>query len=209
MTITYEDIRAYHEAGQTAAEIAASLNAITLYNQDAFITGGPANTESVNLLHLLSGRFRVLTQTNTQAWQGPLVDAGAADPAVQGVLELLFPYLQVKDSQVYCSASPDAAGMVDALTAVVQTLAPVIGTGSAQDVQDAVDLLTGGKQYSGITEAEVQAVIDQKVQDDAVDALESDWATELNDTGINAALAAGDRAALIAALNQAATNLGA
>jgi len=84
--------------------------------------------------------------------------------------------------------------------------------GDAQAVQSAMDAITGGLRYAGVTEEDVQAVIDAEATRIAAEAtriaaetLKAEWVSLQNDGGINAAVAAGDRAGLVAAL-QAATD---
>ena len=117
-------MNAYEKAQQlgltgTPAQIVAQLQAIPLHHRNVYITGGPANTESVNLLHLLTARHRVMTMRSNQQWLGDLITLEASDASVAQIMAVLRPHLQVNDTMVYCAQSVDAANMLNALTAVV------------------------------------------------------------------------------------------
>lgn len=154
----YSEIESLVDAGKTPAEIAAALNANPLHRRNAYITGGPSDTESVNVLHLLTARFRVMWQDKNQSWVGPLVDLAEVNPSIAQVMGMLYPHLQVKDSVVFCAQSIDSGNMVNVLTAAVCAVLPA-GVGTASDVVAAVDLLTGGRIYGSVTEQQVQACI--------------------------------------------------
>jgi hypothetical protein len=133
----------------TPAEIVAALKAIPLHHGNVYITGGPADTESVNLLHLLTARHAVMTMGATQQWQGPLIDMEGSNAGVAQIMSLLRPHLQVNDTMVYCAASEDAASMLNALSQVVGTL-----TGKMSQVVAEVALLSGGRigaDYDSLT----------------------------------------------------------
>lgn len=121
-------------------EIVAALQAIQLHHNNVYITGGPGNTESVNLHHLLTARHRVMTMGKAQEWQGPLIDAEASNPGVAEIMSLLRPYLQLNDALVYCAASEDAAQMLNSLTNIVGAL-----IGDLPLVTAEVKLLSGGR----------------------------------------------------------------
>lgn len=138
-------MNAYEKAQQlgltgTDAEVVAQLQAIPLHHRNVYITGGPANTESVNLLHLLTARHRVMTMGANQQWLGDLITLEGSDASVAQIMSVLRPHLQVNDTMVYCAASVDAANMLNALTAVVGNL-----TQKQQQVIDEVALLSGGR----------------------------------------------------------------
>lgn len=133
----------------TPQEIVNALKAYPLHVRNVYITGGPADTESVNLLHLLTARHAVMTMGPSQQWQGPLIDMEAGNPAVAQIMSLLRPHLQVNDTKVYCAASVDAANMLNALTQVVGNL-----TGKMNQVVAEVALLSGGRigaEYANLT----------------------------------------------------------
>jgi hypothetical protein len=71
-----------------------------------------------------------------------------------------------------------------------------------------MDAITGGLRYAGVTTADVQAAIDAEASRLAAETLEAEWVSLQNDGGINAAVAAGDRAGLVAALTAAADAIG-
>lgn len=139
----------------TPQEIVDQLQSLSLHHRNVYITGGPADTESVNLLHLLTARHRVMTMGTNQQWQGSLITLEASDPVVAQIMSLLRPHLQVNDTMVYCAASEDAADMLNALTEIVGTL-----TGKSQQVTEEVALLSGGRigaDYADLTVEQYQA----------------------------------------------------
>ena len=160
--MNYHDIAPYVAMGFDAQQIADGLNRDPRHHRNAYITGGPANTSSVSLLHLLTVKFRVLFQDSTQSWQGPLVEAAKADREIAAVMALLYPHLQVVNSEVFSHNSADSADMLNAITEVVGQLVdddPDTEL-TADSVRDAVAILTGGRMYGEVTAAEVQDLID-------------------------------------------------
>lgn len=129
-----------HNLAGTDAEIVAALQALPRHRRNVYITGGPSNTESINLLHLLTARHRVMGMGPAQQWIGPLIDLEATSQQVAGIMSILRPMLQVNDTLVYCADSDDAAGMLNALTEIVGQM-----TGKADQVVAEVALLSGGR----------------------------------------------------------------
>jgi hypothetical protein len=126
--------------GYTDAEVVSLLQALPRHRRNVYITGGPANTESVNLLHLLTARHRVMMMGSAQQWIGPLVDLEPDNPQVALIMSILRPMLQVNDTMVYCADSDEAAGMLNALSDVVSAL-----TQKPTQVKAEVALLSGGR----------------------------------------------------------------
>jgi hypothetical protein len=177
----------------TDAEIVAALQAIPRHHRNVYITGGPSNTESVNLLHLLTARHRVMGMGSAQQWVGPLIDLEDTNPTVLTVMRILRPLLQVNDTLVYCADSDDAANMLNALTQVVATL-----TGKPAQVAAEVALLSGGRigaDYADLTVEEFAAQRAAAEQQELVTELQAEWVAFLNET-INPLLAAGNRIAV-------------
>lgn len=182
----------------TDAEKVAVLKALPRHHRNVYITGGPSNTESINLLHLLTARHRVMGMGSAQQWVGSLIDLEAANPQVAAIMSILRPMLQVNDTLVYCADSDDAANMLNALAAIVGQI-----TGKSSQVDAEVKLLSGGRigaDYTGLTveqfaaqRAAVAAIISQQE-------LESEWVTWLNETA-NPLIAVGDRTGLNTALS--------
>jgi len=133
----------------TDAEIVAALQAITLHVRDAYITGGPADTPSKNILHLLTARHRVMGMNALQQWSGPLIIAEEGNAGVKIIMDILRTQLQVNDTKALCSVDLEAAQMVNSLTTVVGAL-----TGKLAQVIAEVALLTGGRigaQFADLT----------------------------------------------------------
>jgi hypothetical protein len=126
--------------GYTDAEVVSLLQALPRHRRNVYITGGPANTESVNLLHLLTARHRVMMMGSAQQWIGPLVDLEPSNPQVALIMSILRPMLQVNDTMVYCADSDEAATMLNALSDVVSAL-----TQKPTQVKAEVALLSGGR----------------------------------------------------------------
>lgn len=198
-------MNAYEKAQQlgitgTDEEIVAKLKALPRHKKNVYITGGPANTESVNLLHLLTARHRVMGMGSAQQWVGPLIDLEGSNPQVAAIMSILRPMLQVNDTLVYCKDSDDAAEMLNALTDIVGQL-----TGKTSQIIAEVALLSGGRigaDYTSLTVEQFVAQRDAVIAENAHTALRNEWAEILNG-GINGAVAAGDREALKIALTAA------
>jgi hypothetical protein len=201
---------AYQKAQQmqlsgTDAEIVAALRAIKLHHRNVYITGGRANTESVNLLHLLTARHAVMTMGANQQWQGSLINLEGSDATVAHIMSLLRPHLQVNDTMVYCAASEDAADMLNVLTGIVGTL-----TGKSQQVLQEVALLSGGRigaDYDSLTVEQYAAQKAAAIAATNAETLSQEWASELNER-INPAIATGDRQAVLTAIAEALTAMG-
>jgi len=153
--------------GDDAAQVAA-LKSLKRHKRNVYITGGPANTESVNLLHLLTARHRVMGMGAAQQWVGPLIDAEATNPTVAMVMQILRPMLQVNDTLVYCADSDDAADMLNALTQVVAAL-----TGKPAQVLAEVALLSGGRIGADYADLTVEEFAAQRTAAEAASARES------------------------------------
>jgi hypothetical protein len=189
----YETAQAYGITG-TDAECVTALKAIQRHARNAYITGGPCNTESVNLLHLLTARHRVMGMGPHQEWIGPLIDLEAQDQTVSQVLSILRPLLQVNDTVVYCKDSDNAAQMLNALTDIVGLL-----TQKPEQITAEVALLSGGRIGAQFADLTVEQFAEQRSQV----VLE----TEINDAlaAVRAKLDHVDNAARIAARAHGAT----
>ena len=192
------EIAQHHNLTGTDAEIVAALQALPRHRRNVYITGGPSNTESINLLHLLTARHRVMGMGPAQQWIGPLIDLEATNPQVAAIMSILRPMLQVNDTLVYCADSDDAAGMLNALTQIIGDM-----TGKSAQIVAEVALLSGGRigaEFAGLTVEQFAAQREAAQAALAQQELESEWVSLQNDGGINTAVATGDRAALKAAL---------
>lgn len=144
----YEASLAYGITG-SPQEIVDQLKAIDLHYKNVYITGGPSDTESVNLLHLLTARHRVIGMGAAQQWVGPLIELEEVNSVVATILPLLRPMLQVNDTIVYSKDSIEAAGMLNALTTIVGNL-----TGKLEQVKSEIALMSGGRigdTYANLT----------------------------------------------------------
>jgi len=182
----YETAQALGITG-TDSEIVAALKAWPRHVKNVYITGGPADTESVNLLHLLTARHRVMGMGPAQQWTGPLIDLEASNQQVASIMSLLRPMLQVNDTLVYCKDSDDAAKMLNALAGIVAGI-----TGKSEQVAAEVALLSGGRVTAEYTDLTVEEFASQRMESINVAASESariakqGYLAEANDTVIHA-----------------------
>lgn len=168
--ITYEDIQTYVDEGKTAAEILATLQADFRHQRDIYATGG---TQSDNLLHILSARFMVLHRTEDNTFAGPLVDyiksirdsTDAADIQKVSAIRLLLMTINVTNQQVFTSTDLPAAGMVELIIPIVGAVSPVADEAA---VRADVYRVTGGPKYASLTVEDIEAVIQEKVDSDAL-----------------------------------------
>ena len=150
----YEYARSIGLTGSDA-EIVAGLKAIKRHRRNVYITGGPADTAAVNLLHLLTAKYRVMGMGSAQQWVGPLIDLEASNPTVAMVLSILRPMLQVNDTLVYCADSDAGADMLNAIASIVGQLVKDPARVAAD-----VALLSGGMigaEFAALTVAEFAA----------------------------------------------------
>lgn len=167
--------------GYTDAEIIALLKALPRHHRNAYITGGPQDTESVNLLHLLTARHHVMGMGSAQQWVGPLIDLETDNQQVAQIMSILRPMLQVNDTLVYCADSDDAASMLNTLATVVSSL-----TQAPEQVAAEVALLTGGRigddyvtvtpeQFAGMRTAAIKSAALELVTNTAAEAARSEY----------------------------------
>lgn len=157
MALNYlTDIQPLEGNGVTDADIAASLNADPRHKRDVNATGGDIASNELDLLHVLSARFKVLRIGSDAAWKGSLVahfdGIDDSDPVKQG-FELLLSQLQVNDRKVFCHSDKETGQLTTLLTEVAKTL--VVSPYTPEKVQEDMDALTGGKLFSGVTESDV------------------------------------------------------
>lgn len=183
--LEYSDISTYVDQGKTAAEIAVILTSDMRHKNDIMATSITA--DETDLLDLLGSTFKVLRLTKDATWTGSLVDyfdANPSSPLKEG-FELLLTQLQISNRPVRCGTDPVIGALTYGITQVVAGLVDA-DTSSyvAQDVIDAMNDITGGLLYAGVTEADVQQVIDDKTAKDAADSLQA-----TRDAIVNSAIA--------------------
>ena len=172
MTIKYDDIRAHVEAGKTAAEIAPLLATDPLHVRDVTVI---SSDDSPDLQDVLVIEFEVLSPRENNHWVGSLVTAIAAfdenDPRTKGFHKLLA-LMRTPGKVVHCSANPESGQLIGMLTTLVAGLVSTNGGDkTGDDVRAAMNKLTGGRRYAGVTASQVQAVIDQEARDRAMQEL--------------------------------------
>lgn len=195
MSFTYETIQAWHEAGETTAQIRDRLLADTRHKKDIKATGGDAAKGDPDLLHVLSAKMGLLFIDENAGWAGDLVDYMTSLPEKDQLrtgFRKLLSVLQLTGRQVYCHSDPATGYLTTAITQVCQTLADadVNNPYDAAAVQAEMDLLTGGRMYEGVTEADVQAAIDAKAEQDRQDDIEA-LRAEIENDFINPSMADG------------------
>lgn len=176
--MNYSDIQAYRDAGMTAAQIADALNADPRHVRDIKATGADFSKGESDLLHVLAAKFRVLRLKSDATWAGPLVDYFAsdnADPTYQAFkagFELLLTQLQISNRPVFTHSDAQTGYLATGLTEVIKAIVPAPYT--PEMVQYEMDTLTGGRMFGSVTEAEVQALIDEyDLQEERQSALSS------------------------------------
>jgi hypothetical protein len=202
MTLTFADIESHVQGGKTAAEIAAILAADFRHVRDVMATS--SDHTDTDLLDVF-GTYGLLRIKANATWGGTLVDAVAAadNELLTAGFERLLMNLQITNRPVRCGADSNIGYLVTALTGIAQQAVPDQAAAIAADMQ----ALTGGRRFLGVTEADVQAVIDAASTQEDIDTLNGEWST-LQNAGINEALATGDRAGLAALLHAAAVQIG-
>ena len=167
MNISYETIRAWHEAGETAEQIQARLVSDPRHKKDIKATGGDAAKNDADLLHVLSAKMGLFFIDESAGWAGPLVDymkgLQETDQLRVGFRKLLS-VLQLTGRMVYCRSDPPTGFLTTAITQVCQNLADADPNNpyDSAAVKSEMDSLTGGRIYETATVAEVQALIDSE-----------------------------------------------
>jgi len=182
MSLTYNDISALVDAGNSAAEIATALGQDTRHVRDCWATKQDADANSPDLLFMLTARYDVLSLDKSAAWTGSLIDAieATGNAALIAGFNKLLTQLQITGRKVL--ANSDTTGLtgylVTAIAGIVGQLVEARGQGTtaAEVVQD-VYTLTGGPRFAGVDAAAVQAVIDLQAAEDLLESKR----TALND----------------------------
>lgn len=186
--MNYEDIRPYLEAGQTPAEIAASLQADTRHKRDALLLGGDLEKNETDLLHVLAGKLFAYPALMDAYFDA--IDLSTADEQTKQI-KLGYDSMRVNFTAgnrrpVFANKDAKAGMLVSAITDIVGGLPGM----DAATVKAEVDALTGGRLFEGVTEADVQAVIDAKADADRREAIES-LRADLDNTVVNPMLSDG------------------
>jgi hypothetical protein len=167
MTLTFADIETHVHGGKTAAEIAEILAADTRHVRDVMATS--SSTDDTDLLDVF-GEFGLLSVQPDATWTGPLVTAVAAqnNEALTAGFNRLLTNLQITNRPVRCGTNASVGYLTTALTQLSLAYMP----DSAADIAAAMLALTGGPKFAGVTEADVQALIDtaqkQAIRDAAI-----------------------------------------
>lgn len=155
MTLTYEQIEPFIDAGATtAAEILTAMQADPRHVRDVKATS--SNPDETDLLDLL-GEFGLLWIGVDATWQGPLIQAvqAANSPELNAGFGRLLSNLQITDRPVRCHSIADVGALTTTITALCKSAVPA----KATEIQAAMDNLTGGLLWAGVTEAAIDAVI--------------------------------------------------
>lgn len=154
MSLNYSDIAEHVDAGKTAAEILAILQADTRHVRDIMATSSKA--EETDLLDLLGSEFGVLRLSASAEWKGALVDYFAANPEspLKDGFELLLTQLQISDRPVRCGTVAKIGALTSGITQICGAL-----LGDAAAVQTAMDAITGGLRFAGVTLNDVESCI--------------------------------------------------
>ena len=157
MQLSYADIAEHVDAGKTASEILAILQADTRHVRDIMATSSKAS--DTDLLDLLGSEFGVLRLSASAEWKGSLVDYFVANPdsPLRDGFELLLTQLQISDRPVRCGSVARIGALTTGLTEICKSL-----VGDHDAVQTAMDAITGGLRFAGVTLANVQGLLDQQ-----------------------------------------------
>lgn len=179
--MNYEDIKTQVDAGDSAATIATAT--VEWVNPDK--VGGRATMSA-----LIAADFKV----------NEIIATMRAVPIAAELLDTLV---------------ASGVNWADDLTLLV--LGQIRDSGANAITQEVIDVLEALSKRPMLlseslgqepwTEADVQALIDAEARRATTETLNAEWTALLNDGGINAAIAAGDRVALIASLTSAVDSL--
>jgi hypothetical protein len=163
VTLTFADIETHVQGGKTAAEIAAILAADFRHVRDVMATSSdPADNDLLDVF----GTYGLLRIKANATWGGTLVDAVAAadNELLTAGFERLLMNLQITNRPVRCGADSNIGYLVTALTGIAQQAVPDQAAAIAADMQ----ALTGGRRFAGVTEADVQTLLDENERDEIV-----------------------------------------
>jgi hypothetical protein len=159
MTLTFIDIETHVEGGKTAAEIAAILAADFRHVRDVMATS--SDHTDTDLLDVF-GEFGLLSVQPDATWTGPLVTAVASqnNEALTAGFNRLLTNLQITNRPVRCGSNASVGYLTTALTQLSMAYMP----DSAAEIAAAMLALTGGPKFAGVTEADVQTLIDENAK---------------------------------------------
>jgi len=198
--LNYNDIQSYVDTGLSDAEIAAALQA-------SGIT--PQRISIAELLFELNNRamlIRLIRPADTgEKWSGTVVNMILAinangTPEQVTAVNQWFSHI-TNDRNSYYDTTVEA--YAKPLWEMRNQFGGQPEMPSVEDF-DAIAALGGGWRFVDVTADDVVACKEAKAAQDAEEAFQREWATQLNEV-INPA--SSDRATLVAALRQAATNL--
>lgn len=213
-----------------AAEIKLLCDADTRHVRDIKATSSEA--KELDMLDLLGSKFRVLLLNDDAGWYGPLVkhmqelDTGNGDPddlvnntptqalnaAIRQGFDVLKTNLQITNRPVSCFSDPEIGllttiitGKVAVMTAGKTVKIDIDGVEVDMTAQEAMDHLTGGLLFAGVTEDQLQGLIDAEVVREQKEQLKKTFDSGLNTFGVNTAIANNDSSALVNGLQNLIT----
>lgn len=186
---TYADIQQLHESGQTAAQIAVALNDDPRTKGDIAVADLSAYLQDSGLLQLYT--FDGLPGGALAS----VYAAGKTTPEEKALLNKLLFLVASKDSTKVRTTADEYAVMFKMLLSLLSNAdtLPLPYEQIAEDLQ----ALAAGRKFEGVTEAEVQSLIDEREKVVIVDACREAMAEILKpllakDSAINAWLDALD-----------------
>ena len=153
--ITFDDIKEQHDAGQTAADIAATLAADPRHVRD--IMAVDFDAQKLDLYDVLEGHD--LLDGSLEA----AIDAQGS-PELSAAFQKLMRHMQTVNRHIRCGTVPAVGQLCSMITAIAKQLKP----DDAAAIQTDMDALTGGPRFADVTAADITGLIDAQAIADAV-----------------------------------------
>lgn len=145
--MNYDDIKEHVDAGKTAATITTVLQGDTLHVRDIMAVDFDPNKTDL---------YDVLEQFELLDGSLDLTIAAQESDTLSKAWDKLKRHMQTVNRVIRCGSVAEIGLLTSTLTALGMATKP----DKAAEIQAAMDELTGGLRYAGVTEAKVQTCID-------------------------------------------------